>query len=239
MFRERFEVSYPAVRGKRVLLFAGRVVREKNLGFLITILPGILAKHPECVLVIAGAGPDLGFFRREAAGAGLSEQCIFTGYLERSELALLYTIAEVFVFPSLTDTQGLVTLEAMISGVPVVAIGALGTLMVMGGDIGGFMVQNDTAEFTAKVLRLLDDPELYRQKAAEARVHAQSWSIVEVTKRLVEIYRSTVDAHSADYGEPRTPVWELLMNKRWWKINNKIFQKKTRQKWQQIKNSLK
>jgi glycosyltransferase involved in cell wall biosynthesis len=238
VYRARLEERHPRLKGKRILLFAGRVVKEKNIGFLLKILPDILAKHPECILVIAGSGPDLDYFQGEAAHAGLSEQCVFTGYMEREALALLYTISEVFVFPSLTDTQGLVTLEAMISGVPVVAIGALGTLMVMGGDNGGFMVKNDTAEFTAKVLRLLEDPELYRQKAAEARLHARSWSIVEVTKRLVEIYQSTMDAYRADYGDPRTPVWENLVNKRWWKINNKIFQKKTKQKWQQIKNRL-
>jgi glycosyltransferase involved in cell wall biosynthesis len=234
-FREWLENSHPEIKGKRILLFAGRVVREKNLGFLLGILPDILAKHPDVILLIAGNGPDLEYFQEEAAAAGLSESCIFTGYMERRGLALMYGISEIFVFPSLTDTQGLVTLEAMISGVPVVAIGALGTLMVMGGDNGGFMVKNDPAEFTAGVLRLLEDPELYRQKAAEAKIHAQSWSIDVVTKRLVEIYQATADAYRAEYGDPHTPVWELLMDKRWWKINNTIVQKKTKLKWQEIK----
>jgi glycosyltransferase involved in cell wall biosynthesis len=238
MFRERLEGVHPEIKGKRILLFAGRVVREKNLGFLLEILPAVLAKHPGVILLIAGNGPDLDYFRDEAAAAGLSERCIFTGYLERRDLALLYAVSEIFVFPSLTDTQGLVTLEAMLSGVPVVAIGALGTLMVMGGDNGGFMVKNDPAGFTAAVLRLLDDPELYRAKAAEAKIHARSWSIDVVTQRLVEIYRLTADAYRADYGDSRTPVWELITDKRWWKINNKIFRKKTSQKWQELKKAI-
>jgi glycosyltransferase involved in cell wall biosynthesis len=236
LFRGTLEERHPRLKGKRILLFAGRVVKEKNIGFLLTILPDILAKHGECILVIAGAGPDLEYFQDAAAGAGLARDCVFTGYMEREDLSLLYTAADVFVFPSLTDTQGLVTLEAMISGVPVVAIGALGTLMVMGGDNGGFMVKNDAACFTAAVLRLLDDGELHRAKAAEARLHARSWSIGEVTTRLLDLYRATVDAHRADYGDPRMPVWELLLTKRWWKLNNKIFRKKTKQKWQQLKN---
>jgi glycosyltransferase involved in cell wall biosynthesis len=238
VFRGRLEELHPEIKGKRILLFAGRVVKEKNIGFLLTILPGILRRHPDVILLIAGNGPDLDYFRDEAAAAGLSGSCVFTGYMERRDLALTYGISEIFVFPSLTDTQGLVTLEAMISGVPVVAIGALGTLMVMGGDNGGFMVKHDPAEFTAGILRLLEDTDLYREKAAEAKAHAQSWSIDIVTKRLVEIYQTTADTYRAEYGDPHTPVWELLMDKRWWNINNKIFQKKTKLKWQEIKKAI-
>ena len=240
VFREKLEGRYPRLKGKRVLLFAGRVAKEKNLGFLFDILPGILARHPDVLLLVAGNGPDLDFFKDEAQKAGVDENCIFTGNMERKDLALTYTIARVFVFPSLTDTQGLVTLEAMLSGTPVVAIGALGTLMVMGGDNGGFMVKNNAsqealrAEFTGRVLELLEDRELHLRKSLEARTHARAWSIEELTKKLVVIYESSVKAYQEEHGEPRTPVWELLMDKRYWKVVNKIFQKKANRKWQEM-----
>jgi glycosyltransferase involved in cell wall biosynthesis len=238
-FREKMDEIYPRLKGKRILLFAGRVAKEKNLGFLLKILPEILKKHRDAVLIFAGNGPDLDYFQDEAKKAGVDENCVFTGYLERGDLALTYAISEVFLFPSLTDTQGLVTLEAMLSGTPVVAIGALGTLMVMGGDNGGFMVKNDADEFTGRVLELLEDPELCSRKSLEARMHACSWSIDELTKKLVEIYRSTADTYREDYGESRMPVWELLMDKRWWKINNRIFRKKTEQILREMKTKLK
>jgi glycosyltransferase involved in cell wall biosynthesis len=252
-FREKLEERFPRLKGKRLLLFAGRIVKEKNLAFLLRILPKILEKCPDVILLFVGNGPDLDYFKGEAQKAGVEEHCVFTGYMERKDLALIYTISEVFVFPSLTDTQGLVTLEAMLSGTPVVAIGALGTLMVMGGDNGGFMVKNvanelaagngagncraesTTGEFTARVLDLLEDPELRRRKSLEAKTHARSWSIEELTKKLVFIYESTVKAYIDDYGEPRTPVWELLMDKRWWKINNKIFRKRTKEIWYRMR----
>jgi glycosyltransferase involved in cell wall biosynthesis len=119
-------------------------------------------------------------------------------------------------------------LEAMISGTPVVAIGAMGTLMVMGGDNGGFMVKNDKKEFTSRTLDLLEDQELRHRKSMEARIYARTWSIEELTKKLVIIYESTVKAYMEEYGERRTPVWDLITDKRWWKINNKIFQKKAK-----------
>jgi glycosyltransferase involved in cell wall biosynthesis len=237
-FREELEGLYPQLKGKRLLLFAGRVGKEKNIGFLIDILPAILAKHPDVLLLIVGNGPDMDYFQEEVQKAGLEQVCIFLGYVERKDLALIYAISEIFVFPSLTDTQGLVTLEAMLSGTPVVAIGALGTLMVMGGDNGGFMVDNNAAQFTARVLELLEDPELRRRKSEEARAHARSWSIEELTRKLVTIYESTIQDFREEYGEPYTPVWELLMDKRWWKINQKIFQKRTNQKLREIKGKI-
>jgi glycosyltransferase involved in cell wall biosynthesis len=238
-FKEAFNALYPETSGKKILLMAGRVVKEKNIGFLLQILPGILEKNPDTTLVIVGSGPDLEFFMKEAKQYGVESACVFTGYMNRSQLSLMYSISDVFVFPSLTDTQGLVTLEAMSSGIPVVAIGALGTLMVMGGDNGGFMVKDDPREFTDKVLRLLNDGELYRRKSEEAKIHARAWALEEITKKLTVIYRETIAEFIKDYGKPRSPVWELITDKRWWEINNKIIQKKTKIKLQEIHSKIK
>jgi glycosyltransferase involved in cell wall biosynthesis len=188
-FRAGMEKKYPVVRGKRLLLFAGRVSKEKNISFIINIFPELLAKHSDLALVIAGNGPYLDYFKDEAKRRGVGESCVFTGYLERSELSLLYGISHVFLLPSLTETQGLVTIEAMLSGIPVVAIGVLGTVQVMGGDNGGFMVKNDSAEFRDRVLDLLGDGELYRKKAEEARRHARGWTVEGLTEKLLDIYR--------------------------------------------------
>jgi len=238
-FRKRFEDHFPKLKNKRILLFAGRIGKEKNIGFLFKILPSIIEKHPDVILLIVGDGPDLEYYKEEARLAGIDGNCVFSGYLDRKDLALAYTISEIFLFPSMTDTQGLVTLEAMFSGTPVVAIGALGTLTVMGGDNGGFMVKNDTAEFTARVLELLDDPELRRNKAIEARVHSSPWSIEEVTKKLAALYQSTISDYTDEYGPRIVPLWELLIDKRWWKINQKILDDKTKQNWQKILTKLK
>ncbi|MBN2810499.1 MAG: glycosyltransferase, partial [Spirochaetales bacterium] len=194
-FRRRMEEKYPLIAGKRLLLFAGRVGNEKNLSFLLRILPGIVEKHPDVLLFIAGNGPDLPRFVEEAEHLGVAEHCIFSGYLDRSDLALVYAMSELFVFPSRTETQGLVTIEAMLSGIPVVAIGEMGTVTVMGGDNGGFMVKNDPAEFSSRVCDLLGDPALYERKVEEARVHAQSWTIGTMAKRLERIYRGLISDH--------------------------------------------
>jgi glycosyltransferase involved in cell wall biosynthesis len=188
-FRNEMEKKHPVIKGKKLLLFAGRVSKEKNISFIIELFPELLAKHSDLTLVIAGNGPYLDYFRDEAKRHGVEGSCVFTGYLERAELSLLYGISHIFLLPSLTETQGLVTVEAMLSGVPVVAIGVLGTVQVMGGDNGGFMVKNDGAEFRDRVLDLLDDEELYRKKSEEARRHARSWTIDSFAEKLADIYR--------------------------------------------------
>ncbi len=192
-FRDSFEAKYPVIRGKRVLLFAGRIGKEKNLSFLLSCMPDIFGKHGDTALVIAGNGPELQLFIEEAEKLGIADRCVFTGYLDRKDLALLYGMAHVFTFPSLTETQGLVTVESMLSGTPVVAIGAMGTLTVMGGDHGGFMVKNDRREFTDRVLDLLEDDRLYEVKSAEAVEHGQRWTIDRMTDKLESIYRECLD----------------------------------------------
>jgi glycosyltransferase involved in cell wall biosynthesis len=192
-FRRRMEEKYPVLRGKRILLFAGRIGKEKNIGFLLEILPAIIKKHPDILLLIAGNGPDFYDLKKESEKLEIADFCLFTGYLARRDLALAYAMSDIFVFPSLTETQGMVTIEAMLSGIPVVAIGEKGTLEVMGGDNGGFMVKNDRGEFIARVCDLLEDEALYGRKVEEARVHAQGWTIDTMAKELEKIYRSSLD----------------------------------------------
>jgi glycosyltransferase involved in cell wall biosynthesis len=195
-YRSLLERKYPALKNKRVLLFAGRIAREKHIDFLLSIAPLVIERHPEVVFLFVGNGPDLYDFEERCQRLDMADYCIFTGYLNRADLALTYGMSTLFVFPSLTETQGLVTIEAMLSGIPVVAIGAMGTLMVMGGDNGGFMVKNDKNEFMERVFDLLEDAELYARKVAEAKIHAQEWTIDTITVKLEKIYRGTIDGFS-------------------------------------------
>jgi glycosyltransferase involved in cell wall biosynthesis len=119
----------------------------------------------------------------------LSYAVFVTGYLPRKELVYCYRFADVFVFPSKTETQGLVTAEAMLASLPVVAIGILGTVDVMQGDNGGFMVGDDVGTFADAVTRLLTDDALHRAKRKEAAEWGKRWTIAALTDKLVGYYR--------------------------------------------------
>ena len=194
-FRKKMDIKFPNIKNKKILLFAGRVSKEKNISFLFKSLSSLLLERDDLILFIAGSGPDMEFFQEEVKTYGIQKNCIFSGYFERKDLTLLYAMSYLFVFPSLTETQGLVTIEAMLSGIPVVAIGERGTKTVMGGDNGGFMVKNDPFEFCEKVRLLLQDSTLYQQKKQEAIEHAQKWTIDSLAEKLQEIYYETYEKY--------------------------------------------
>ena len=171
-------------------MYVGRIVKEKNLYFLLDVFNSIKKLHPDSALLFVGGGPELEPLKNTVSKSENANSIVFTGYVERSILKFYYKLSNIFVFPSITETQGLVTLEAMRVGIPVVAIGEMGTLDVMQGDNGGFMVKNDLDDFTSKVNLLLSDQETYNLKSQEALSHSHSWSIDILAEKLIEIYKS-------------------------------------------------
>jgi len=115
-----------AAEGERVVLFVGRLVREKGVEVLVDAAPEVLAAHPEAKFLIAGAGWR-GHLEERAKALGVGRKVQFLGFVPEEELALLYAVTEVAVYPSLYEPFGIVALEAMAAGVPVVT-----------SDIGGF-----------------------------------------------------------------------------------------------------
>ena len=178
----------PQIKGKKILLFVGRIVKEKNLSFLFDVLAEVQKKNPKTALLFVGGGPYLDELKELAESRKLSQSVAFAGYIPSNDIVYFYKLAQVFVFPSKTETQGLVTVEAMLSGLPVVAIGELGTVDVMQGDHGGFMVGDDVQVFAEKVLVLLNNQQVRKQKAQEAVKWGEKWKISALTPRLVESY---------------------------------------------------
>ena len=192
LFFNQLHTLLPRVQKKHVLLYVGRVVKEKNLDFLFPVLAEVKKTFKDTVLVFVGGGPELDNLKEKAKKTGYARDIVFAGYRSREELAYFYSVTDVFVFPSKTETQGLVTLEAMMAGVPVVAIGERGTLDVMKGDNGGFMVKEDVNEFSQRVLELLKDKELYAEKSQEAKKWASQWSLDTLTEKLVTYYKEAI-----------------------------------------------
>lgn len=191
-FQTKLFSKFPDLKGKKILIFVGRVVKEKNLYFLFDVLKNIQKKNKKTALLFIGDGPYLNELKELSENENLTKSVFFTGYIPKKELPYFYKIANVFVFPSLTETQGLVTVEAMLQGLPVVAIGELGTKDVMKGDNGGFMVENNVEEFSGKVELLLENDSLWEQKSAEALEWGKQWNISSLTPKLVECYEKAV-----------------------------------------------
>jgi 1,2-diacylglycerol 3-alpha-glucosyltransferase len=195
-YRASLGERFPALRGKRILLFAGRITVEKDTKFLLPVLRRVRARRGDVALLFAGDGPARPQVEAAAKRLGFADCCAFMGYVDRSELPLVYAASDVFVFPSKTETQGLCTIEAMGTGLPVVAVGAMGTLDVMRGDHGGFMVDDDEAEFAEAVLALLGDEALRASKSAEAADWARQYRVGPTTERLERLYKVVAARHA-------------------------------------------
>ena len=185
--------KWPELKGKKVMAYLGRVGLEKNVDMLVEVLDRVVKEVPEAHLLVTGSGPYLEEMRAAVAGRGLEKKATFTGYVPRELVKNVLTIADVFVFPSLTETQGLVTGEAMCCGTPVVAVGEMGTKYFMGGDNGGFMVGNDAEEFSMRTVQLLTDHDLWERGSIEALGHARKWSMERLSVRMEDLYLSLLN----------------------------------------------
>lgn len=186
-FRRRHEIPL----NKPLLLYVGRVAHEKNIGFLISALAHLRNAHPEAVLLIAGEGPALPSLKAQAAARGLAGQVRFLGYLQRgAPLHDCYRAADVFVFASRTETQGLVLLEAMALGVPVVAQAHLGTADVLREGQGCRIAPDDPTAFAQRIAELLSDRAETRRLGERGQIYAQEWSTARMTQRMLDLYAS-------------------------------------------------
>ncbi|MBT2773722.1 glycosyltransferase [Halomonas sp. ISL-60] len=185
-----FRAHYGLSQEARLLLYVGRAAFEKNIDFLIDMLPKVLAEHPTTRLIITGEGPAHDSLVQRAQEVGVADAVLFLGYLDRSgPLQAAYRAADVFVFASRTETQGLVLLEAMASGTPVVSTAMMGTLDVLKEGEGCLIAEENHDDFATKVNRLLSDEALRQQLAERAESYAASWHEDAKSEELVALYR--------------------------------------------------
>ncbi|MFP4135565.1 MAG: glycosyltransferase [Candidatus Bipolaricaulota bacterium] len=188
--REQFGIG----EEEKVLLYVGRVGSEKNVGFLLDAFQRISRSFSPVHFVIVGGGRGLGKVLSSVSKMQASRVIHFTGYVEDEEvLAGYYQEADVFLFASLTETQGLVIAEALAAGTPVVAVDAPGVRDVLARGEGGYLVPEELNHFSDKVLELLGDPELLAKKSSEAKRAARKYSARNMGKKLLDSYLRVVE----------------------------------------------
>ncbi|HLA72716.1 MAG TPA: glycosyltransferase [Steroidobacteraceae bacterium] len=188
IFRRKFDIA----TDRPLLLYVGRVAFEKNIDFLLRMFVRLRAQRPDALFVIAGEGPARDHLMKLARELGVSEATRFIGYLDRStDLPNCYAAGDAFVFASRTETQGLVLLEAMAQGTPVVSTAELGTRSILTPECGAFVVPEEEQAFAAAVVSALalkaGDP-----RRAQLRAHAESWASHAMARRLISFYEKVV-----------------------------------------------
>ena len=168
-----------------LLLYVGRVSAEKQIDQIKPVLEAI----PEARLAIVGDGPNREALQAHFAGTNTN----FVGYLQGLELASAYASADAFVFPSRTETLGLVLLEAMAAGCPVVAANSGGIPDIVTDGENGYLFEVDDPDGAITATKkLLEAKTTREQLRVKARQEAERWGWAAATKHLQSYYRSVV-----------------------------------------------
>jgi 1,2-diacylglycerol 3-alpha-glucosyltransferase len=187
-----FRAKYGIPLNKPMLLYVGRVAFEKNIDFLLGMAKVLSDERPDILLVVTGEGPAEKSLHQLAKSLNLQKNIQFIGYLDReTELNACYQAADVFVFASKSETQGLVLLEAMAQGTPVVAIAELGTASILIEGEGSLIATENTTEFASRVLQLLIYPEQCAALGLRAREYAlEKWTAKVQAERMIAFYQT-------------------------------------------------
>ena len=193
--RERLSAGHPE---RPLLIYVGRVAAEKNLASL----EPVMRRHPEWSLAVVGGGPALESMKRLFVGT----PTVFTGFLGGEELSRAFASADAFVFPSTTETLGLVILEAQASGLAVVAAASPATCEQIEDGADGLVYDpKDEAGLERALKELLGDGEARRRIAGAGRKIALTQGWDRASAALLDAYRLALSIYGAGWEPPAHP----------------------------------
>jgi glycosyltransferase involved in cell wall biosynthesis len=179
------------LKDKKVLIYAGRLSKEKNLPFLVKTFKLILEKNRDTVLIFAGQGPWEKKLKTMAKELKISENVFFTGELKHKDVFQLLKRADLFLCASKTETQGLAVLEAAVMGVPIIAVAAGGIKDIVSDGENGFLTEENESAFAQKVIYLLNNEKERLEFSEKARNKALAFFSMEfLSKKLERVYLS-------------------------------------------------
>ncbi|RDW19597.1 glycosyl transferase [Oceanobacillus arenosus] len=189
------EMRYRLTNGnksKKLLIFVGRLAIEKE----IHKIKPLLDVRNDIMLAIIGDGPA----RNDLMHTFKDTNTIFTGFLHGEELSKAFASADAFIFPSVTETLGLVILEAMASGLPVVAAKSGPTMEQISDGETGLLFENENVDSMIAAAEKLDDKNSLQQMKINARKEAEKFAWEKASQQLLDYYTETIKLH-----EKKTP----------------------------------
>ena len=176
------------LKNEPVLLFVGRLDKEKRIDVLIKALPNALT-HINAKLIITGKGTERSSLAKLAKRLGVTKNVIFTGFVADKDLPFLYRIADIFVIASIAELQSIATMEAMASGLPVVAAAVMALPeLVRSGKNGYLFDQGDTATLANQIIRIIKNPPLKKRMSENSLKLIKQHDLKVTIKKYQRIY---------------------------------------------------
>jgi len=186
--RDRWQIPAHAP----LLAYVGRVAKEKSVDLMLQAFARVRAEIPDCALLIVGEGHWDGEARAMAEQLGIAGLVRFAGCLPREEAVRCAADADALLFPSITDTQGLVVIEAMAAGTPCIAAKSAAVEGLVRDGENGLVVDHDAAAMANAAVALLRDRARLADLGAAARRAAQGYSSEAMARKLLALYESLI-----------------------------------------------
>ncbi|MCB8943080.1 MAG: glycosyltransferase [Ardenticatenaceae bacterium] len=214
--REQFR-QQKGWQNDRVLISAGRLAKEKSWDLLIEAAAKVIQHIPNTRLVILGEGEEREALQKLVQKLGVSERIELPGAVPFTAIPQHLFAADLFCFASVTETQGLVTLEAMAANLPVVAVAASGTSDVIDHEVEGLLTEQNADDLAQAIIRVLQDDDLCEVLRTAALAKAQTYDIKRQAERLTAVYHQAIADKKADQFV-QVDKQKPLLNGRWYEL---------------------
>jgi 1,2-diacylglycerol 3-alpha-glucosyltransferase len=189
---DRIRKKYGITKDEKLLIYVGRMAKEKNIEFMLEAFRKVQKDTPEARLMIVGEGPELEALEDYAEKLGISDRVIFTGRIEYKDIPDYYNAAYAFIMTSTTEVKPLALLEAMASGLPIVAVSAPGSSDTINHEFDGYLTDNNMDSFTAGLSRILSSTDLRNKLSEGAYKTSEQYSMENTAKILEELYQGLI-----------------------------------------------
>jgi len=187
--REGIRAAYGIPHGRPLIVSASRLAREKSIELVLEAFAVLRETHPATLMVVGG-GPEEAALRGRAEALGIASDVVFTGLLPHPRALDCMAAADVFLYASQTETQGLVVVEAMALGLPVVAVRAGGLPDVVRDGETGYLTAPDSSALAARMRLLLDEPARAQAMGRQGREASAAFRMPVIAGRLSTLYES-------------------------------------------------
>lgn len=209
--RTEIKKKYNLKEDDKIILFVGRVASEKSIDKIIKALAIIKKRDISKVkLLIIGDGPAMDELKQLARTLKIEKDVIFAGTVSYEEIRHYYKMAYVFTIASTTETFGIVTIEALASGVPVLAVKASGAVDILTDGVDGLLVDNDVEKFANALEKIIREPELREKLSRGALKTSEKYSIDTISERMLNLYREVIEIEKSKSKEKKNFIKDIL-----------------------------
>jgi 1,2-diacylglycerol 3-alpha-glucosyltransferase len=179
-------------KNDQIILCVARLAKEKSLDFLIKAFSEFTKTNSNAYFVIVGDGPEKENLKKLINKLKISKRIIMIGCVKYADIPQVYNGADVFIFASQTETEGMVVLEAMSSGLPVLAVKDRVFEQFIESGKDGILVEKDETEFNQNLGKLLKDKKLRLTIGKNTRAKAEQFSLDEIAQKFENLYKQLV-----------------------------------------------